>query len=76
MAQADNQGHSTVASVFRGSTSVDTLTRVHNVTGQEFPVSGNAWLRYRKLQLKLALNAEAARIGREIYKDTDSMGER
>ena len=52
--------HSVVASQYRATQTVETLTRVYIVTGQEFPVSGDAWLTRQARILELKARAAYA----------------
>ena len=67
-----------IVSTFRNTMKVETLIRVNNVTGTEFPVSGDAPLRQAweqaRFELKQQLNAEAAAIGARIYNPTGLAG--
>ena len=47
---------STLISVYRDNYTVEMLTRIHNVTGKAFGVSGDSLLRHERNMLKMALN--------------------
>lgn len=49
---------SIVASAYRDTQTVETLERVHRVTGQSFAVSGDAWLHRGLRNLQLRMEAE------------------
>ena len=52
---------SPIVSQYRNNYTVETLIRIHNVTGQEFPISGDAPLRMKfrllpKEMMKMMIN--------------------
>jgi len=54
---------SPIISQYRNNYTVETLTRIHNVTGQEFPISGDAPLRMKaRLHAQRVLDERAEEI--------------
>jgi len=51
-----------IVSTYRNNYTVETMTRIHNVTGQEFPISGDAPLRMRYRLLKDAMQKEHMKV--------------
>jgi len=64
-----------IVSNYRPAYTIESLIRIHRVTGQEFPISGDAYLRYQLRGLKARMNEEYRKHA-VTYTDTDSMGER
>jgi hypothetical protein len=54
---------SVIISVYRHNYTVETLNRIHRVTGQCFAVSGDSLLRHQRNMLKLKLNEAYAKYG-------------
>lgn len=61
---------SPIVSQYRNNYTVETLTRIHNVTGQEFPISGDAPLRmkFRLLSKEVQKMILSAVYGKKVVK--------